>query len=96
MNSTISPAVITSKAARDDAQNIMAQHTDILKNMAIQSQKVATYKQNKQAELQAQNTMKAEMDQAKMTADTAAKKQADDFALKQAQIDIQRSKLSAI
>lgn len=89
-----SPAVITSRAAQTDMGKIKTAHAGLLEGMANQSIKVSNYNTQKSAELANQNAMKTEMDKAKMTADTSAQKNANDFALKQADLDIKRAALS--
>jgi len=88
--------VITSKAAEKDLNNIKATHATLLKGMALQNDKVAAYKQNKQAELQAKQTMQAQMEKEKAIADTQAKKDAMTFAQKEAELSIKRAALSAV
>ena len=56
----------------------------------------ATSSQGSEADSALQNSMKMEMDKAKMTADTAAQKNAMDFQQKQAELDIKRAALSSI
>lgn len=95
MDGIISPAVITSKVARDDFNKIQSDHSSLLKSMALQSQKVDMHNTNKATELAAQNSMKMEMDKAKMTASTDAQREANDFAIRQAEIDVKRAGLNA-
>lgn len=90
----ISPVVVTSKPASKDFERIKANHSEILQGMAIQSDKVAQYHQQKAAELANQNAIKAEVDKQKMISNTEAQKNALDFASKQAEIDIKRAALA--
>lgn len=92
----ISTAVLTSKPAQKDYERIKSAHADLLQGMVNQADKVAAYKQNKQAEVAQQNSMQMAMEKEKMTADSAAKKDAMTFAQKQAELDIKRAALSAI
>ncbi len=91
---TLSPAVITSKVASDDLNRIKGTHSDLLKGMAIQADKVSQYRAQKATELQAQNTMKMQMDKEKQIANTEAQNTAMTFAQKQNELDIKRAALS--
>lgn len=90
------PAVITSRKAEDHFNDIISQHADIVKGYALQAQKVENYNQQKQAELQSQNSMKMEIEKTKMTNNTQVAKNADDFAIKQAELDVKRAALSTV
>lgn len=92
----ISPPVITSKIASKDFENIKAQHAELVRGIADQGIKVASYNQQKSADLQAQQTMKMQADKEKSVADTQAQKDAMTFSQKQAEIDIKRAALSSI
>lgn len=91
-----SPAVLTSRRADDHFAKIKGEHTDMLKNMALQKMKVDQYNMQKQAELQQENTMRGEMDKAKLVAKTTSEKNHLDFAAKQAEIDVKRTALSSM
>lgn len=93
-NNNFSPAVVTSRRAADDYAKIKLQHNDLLNGMAVQSQKITAFNQQKQSELAAQNSMKAELEKEKMTADSAAKKDALTFQMKQSELDVKRAALS--
>lgn len=93
---TFSPAVVTSKAARDDFENIKVTHSDLLNGMANQAGKAAVYNQQKSADLAQQNAMHMDMEKEKMAADSQDKKDAMTFAQKQAELDIKRAALSSI
>lgn len=90
-----SPAVISSKKARQDADTIKANHSTLLQGMARHRVKIDAYTQQKAIELQNENAVKTEMDKERMVADSTAQKDAMDFALRQAEIDIKRSSLSS-
>lgn len=87
--------VITSKLASNDYNKIISAHSDIVQGITNQSQKVAQYKQQKEAEIANKAAMENELKQSQMVADTAAKKDALQFAQKQAELDIKRAALSA-
>lgn len=87
-------AVVTSKAAQKDLLNIKSQHADLVEGIANQTAKVNEFRQQKAAELQGQNTMKAEMEKERMVADTQQKKDALTFQQKQAELEIKRAALS--
>lgn len=89
-----SPSVITSKAASKDLENIRNTHTNLLTGLANQAVKVNSYNQQKQAELQAKNTIKAETQKENIAANTQAHKDSLDFAMKQSELDIKRAQLS--
>lgn len=82
--------------AKDDLFNIQQKHSDIVTGMANQSMRLEQMNMQKQAELQNQNSMKMEMDKAKMVNDTTVQKQNNDFALKQEELSIKREALSAV
>lgn len=86
-----SPSVITSKPARKDYQRIVSAHTDIVQGIAQQAERVT---QQRQAALQAQQTMQAEFQKEKMTYDSSARRDAIDFQKNQADADIKRAQLS--
>lgn len=88
------PAVITSKPARQDFQKIQSEHSILLEGMANQSVKVNAYQQQKAAEVQAQNTLKAQVEQENAAVSSQAKKDANDFAIKQGELDIKRASLA--
>lgn len=94
MNGNFSPAVITSRKAERDYADIQAKHREMMNNMQLQSQKVEMFNAQKAAELQAQNSMQAEIQKEKMVADTTAKKDALQFQQKQSEIDVKRAALS--
>ncbi len=89
------PIVLNSKPAQDDFDKIKVHHGELLQGMAAQSVRVAQANMQKATEMQAQQSMRSEMDQAKMAADTTAQKNANDFALKQSELDIKRAALTA-
>lgn len=91
----LSPAVITSKPAQKDFDRIKATHADLVQGMALQAQKVAAYRQQKAAELQQEQTMRADMDKSTMAANTNVQKNTLDFAAKQGELDIKRAALTA-
>ncbi len=91
----MNPSVITSRTAQKDFEKIKANHADIVSGIAMQAQKNEMLGQQKQVELAQQNSMKMEMDKAKMVSDTQSQKNAMDFATKQAEIDIKRASLSS-
>jgi hypothetical protein len=91
---TISPSVITSKAAMADMNKIKSAHANILEGMASQQMKMVAYNQQKNAELQAKQTMQMQMDKEKTIANTQAQKDAMDFSAKQAELDIKRAALT--
>lgn len=94
MSNYFRPAVVTSRRAQDDMARIKGIHTDVLMGMSVQKVNVESYNQQKQAEMQQQQVMKADMDKAKMVADTTSQKNALDFQTKQAEIDVKRAALS--
>lgn len=81
--------------AKDDLFNIQQKHSDAITGMANQSMRLEQMNMQKQAELQNQNSMKMEMDKAKMVNDTTVQKNAMDFQTKQAEIDVKRAALSS-
>lgn len=93
-NLNFSPAVVTSRRAQEHLDDITVKHADLLNGMSQQSQKVAAFNMQKQAELQAENSMKAELEKEKMVADTQAKKDALQFQQKEAELNIKRAALS--
>lgn len=92
---TFSPAVITSKRASDDYAKIKLQHADLLNGMALQSAKVAQYNAQKAAQIANEQAMKGEMEKERIVADTAQKKDALTFQMKQSELDIKRAALAA-
>ena len=90
------PVVITSKPAADHVEMIKTQHAAILDGIANQATKVAAYNQQRASELAAKNTEKMAFEKEKSIADTQAKKDANDMALKQEELSIKRSALSAV
>lgn len=88
------PAVVTSRQARKDLDNIRAKHSLLLEGMATHAVRMDAQNQQKAVEMQNQQAMKAEMDKSKMVADTTASKNTSDFALKQQELDIKRQALS--
>ncbi len=93
---TISPSVITSKAAEKDFEKIKSSHVDLVQGIADQTAKVSAYNQQKSADLQAQQAMNMQMEKEKQIADTQTQKDAITFGQKQAEIDIKRASLSQI
>lgn len=91
-----SPAVITSRAAEKDYNEIVANHTDILKGYATQANKVDNFQQQRSARMTADNELQSENKKANMVTDTQNTKNANDFATKQAEIDIKRAQISAV
>lgn len=89
------PAVITSKAATKDLEDIQLHHEEMLSGMATQSMRVQQYNAQKGAELQAEQSMQNEMKKEKMANDTEVQGQAMDFAMKQAELDVKRAALAA-
>lgn len=89
----ISPSVITSKSASREFEHIKGQHADLLTGMANQKMRVDAYSQQKQAEMQAQQTMKTQMEQEKQVYETGVRKDALTFAMKQAELDVKKSAL---
>ncbi len=90
----IRPSIITSKAADDHYNNIVAKHADLVMAYAGQKQRVDAYNQQKQAAMQARNDMQAEMQKEQMAATTTAQKNSLDFAAKQGELDIKRAQLT--
>lgn len=91
----MNPAVITSKSASRDLEKIRAQHAAIVDGISNQAVRVAAARQQKAAEMAAQNTMKMEMDKEKMASNNNAQKNALDFQAKQGDLDIKRASLAA-
>ncbi len=89
------PAVITSRAATKDLQNIQLHHEEMLSGMTMQGVRVKEYNQQKAAQLQADQVMQNEMKKEKMASDTEAQGNALDFAMKQAELDVKRAALAA-
>ena len=89
-----SPSVITSKAASKDLENIRSAHADILRGLAVQSEKVNSYNKQKAAAMVAQNEMKSELQKQNIADTSAASKNANDFAIKQGELDIKRAQIS--
>lgn len=86
-------SVVSSKPARLHFDKVKAEHADVIQGMADQSQRVEQYKQQKSSEMQSQETMKNDMDKAKMTANTDTAKMAIDFQKSQAEMDIKRASM---
>lgn len=86
--------VITSKAAQKDFMKIQTEHADLVRGMADQQVRVATYNQQKAAELANKNAMESEMKKAEMVANTQIQKDAMAFAQKNAELDVKRAALS--
>lgn len=91
-----SPAVITSKLAQEKHNEVVAAHADVLKGYANQANKIAMRDSQKAAAMVAENAIKAETDKANMAASSEAMRSSNDFALKQAELDIKRSQISAV
>lgn len=91
-----SPSVITSRAASDDLDKIRGHHEQLVTGIADQNMRVQNMNMQKQAEIQNQNAMNMEIEKERMVADTAQKKDALNFAQKQAEIDVKRAALSAV
>lgn len=87
------PAVITSKSAAKDIEKIKLHHKTIVQGIVNQAAKVAANKQQKATEFQTKQTMQNEIQKAKMTSDTQAKKDAMTFAQKQSELDIKRASM---
>lgn len=92
----MSPAVITSKAAAKDFENIKSQHADLVMGIANQAVRVDAYNQQKQVEQANQQIMKNEMEKERMVNDTEQKKDVLTFQQKQAELDIKRAALTAV
>lgn len=86
--------VISSKAARNDYNKIVQSHADMVQGMAQQAQRVSQLNRQKQNELAQRQSMEGEMKKAQLVADTTTQKNAQDFQLKQAELDIRRSALT--
>ncbi len=93
---TISPSVITSKAAQNDLNKIKMAHGELVTGMASQTAKVIGAQQLKMADMQAQETNRMQMDKEKAIANTAAQKDALTFAQKQQELDIKKAALTQI
>lgn len=89
------PAVITSRKAQDDLDKIRGHHEQIVTGIADQNMRVQNMNMQKEAQVQADNSMKVELEKERMVADTAQKKDALNFAQKQAEIDVKRAALAA-
>lgn len=89
------PAVLTSRKASEDLDKIRGHHEQLVMGMADHNMRVEAMNQQKQAELQNENSMKMEMEKERMVADTAQKKDALTFQMKQAEIDVKRAALAA-
>lgn len=94
------PAVITSRVARNEFEKIKSAHADILTGMGMQQSRnealTQQKDQQKSADMQSQQTMKVEMDKAKMVNETTANKNAMDFNIRQSELDIKRAALSSV
>lgn len=95
-NGPISPAVITSKMAKDDLFNIQQKHSDAVTGMANQSMRLEQMNMQKQAELQNQNSMKMDMQKAELASSTEIQKQAMQSDLKREELSIKRAALSGV
>ncbi len=91
---TISPAVITSRPAQKDVQNIGLRHDEMVTGINLHNIQVGEYNTQKAAALQAEQTMKAEVDKEKRVADTETQKMALDHALKVGELDLKRQSLT--
>lgn len=87
--------VITSKVAQKDFLNIKNRHADLVQSFAMQKQKFDMLNQQKAVAAQAEQTLNAEMEKEKMTANTEAQKTSLDFSLRQGELDIKRAELSS-
>ncbi len=81
----MSPAVITSKAARNDIETIRSQHSSTLDNYAAHSMKLGELKKQQDIQLQNQSAMESE-----------AQKQDRMFALKEAELNMKQATASTI
>ena len=88
--------VVSSKVAQNDFNKIVQTHADMVQKIAGQSQRVSQLNQQKQAELAQKQAMEGQMKQAQMVADTQAQKNAQEFHLKNAELDIKRAALSSV
>ncbi len=93
---TISPSVISSRAAQNDLNKIKMAHGALVQGISSQTAKVIGAQQLKSAEMQAQETAKMQADKEKNIADTQAQKDAITFGQKQMELDIKRASLSQI
>lgn len=91
-----SPAVITSNKAQQDFDKIKSEHSNILTGIADHRMRMEQQNQVKAQQLASDNSMRMEMEKAKLTADTQVKKDALTFAQKQAELDIKRAALAQI
>ena len=91
---TVKPTVITSKAAKDDLENIRMAHQNIVQGIANQSLRVQAHREQRAAQLQNEQNMRAEIQKNQMAATTEAQKVHNDFALKQGELDIKRAALN--
>ena len=88
--------VISSKAAQNDNNKIVASHADLVAGIANQTQKVQQYNQQKQQEMAQKQAMDSQMKMQQMNNNTQVQKQNQDFAIKQGQLDVQRASLSNV
>ncbi len=95
---SISPAVITSRTAQKNHDNIVAQHADIIQGMSAQAMKVQAYNANRDAqratEMQNKQTMDMEIQKNAQVATTASQKMGLDYATKMAQINSKSAEAS--
>ncbi len=85
---SFSPAVVTSRVAKNHYQNIVGNYSDIMQNLSAHQVRLQQVNQQKDAERANQLSMQGEMDKAKMTAGSQDFKTALDFSAKQASNDI--------
>lgn len=92
---SITPVVITSKAAQKDVQDIGLKHDEMVTGINLQNARVSEYKQQKAAEMANMNAMQMEIDKSKQVADTETQKIALDHQIRLGELDIKRASLTA-
>lgn len=91
----ITPTVVTSRVARENFDNIRAQHGDILTGIANQSLKVDAFNQQRAAEMANTQAMQGEIEKAKISSDTQANQDSMDFSMRQSELDVKRAALAS-
>lgn len=87
-------AVVTSKPAQKDLEKIKTAHADLVTGMMNQKMRMDAYNQQKAVETTNQNVMQNELEKERMTAQSAAEKNAMDFQIKQSELEIKRAALA--
>lgn len=86
----ITSAVLTSKPAQKDYNNIVSKHADLVEGIANQAFKVQAYRQQKADALANEGAIQADLEKSKMVANTETQKNALDFQMRQAELDARR------